>query len=193
MPDRVPPEVSPENCAAPRDAVESRVRRGMAARRAERAGEALRHMKAAAALAREHDDPVALARALHGRANVERDLGRLDVALRLYREAVPLCRRGDDPLALAHTVRHLGDVLRETGDLREAERCYAEALALYRAHPAPRALDFANAVRPMAILRETLGERDAARALWREARDLYRKAGVEAGVAESSARLGRLG
>ena len=107
---------TPEGGAAgtgqdPRGAVESHFQRGMAARRAERPAEALRQMKAAIALARAHDDPVALARALHGRANVERDMGRLDVALRLYREAVPLCRRGADPLALAHTVRHLGDLL----------------------------------------------------------------------------------
>lgn len=178
---------------SPRDAVESLFRQGMAARREHRPGEALRHMKAAVALAREHADPVALARALHGRANVERDRGRLDAALRLYREAIPLCRRGDDPLALAHTVRHLGDVLREKGNPREAERCYDEALAIYRAHPASPTLDFANAVRPLAILRETLGEHDEARALWRQARELYREAGVEAGVAESSAHLARLG
>lgn len=177
----------------PRGAVESLFQRGMAARREGRPTEALRHMKAAVALAREHDDPVALARALHGRANIERDLGRTDAALRLYREAVPLCRRGNDPLALAHTVRHLGDVLRELGDVAGAEPCYAEALALYRAQPSAPVLDVANALRPLAILRETLGEHDEARTLWREARDLYAEAGVEAGVAESTARLGRLG
>ncbi|WP_419940729.1 tetratricopeptide repeat protein [Candidatus Palauibacter sp.] len=165
----------------------------MGARREGRPDEALRHMQAAVALAREHDDPVALARALHGRANVERDRGRRDLALRLYREAVPLCRQGDDPLALAHTVRHLGDVLRELGDLTGAEPCYAEALALYRAHPSPPKLDLANAVRPLALLREALGEHEEARALWREARDLYRDAGIEAGVSESSAHLERLG
>ncbi len=150
-------------------------------------------MEAAVALARRHDDPVALARALHGRANVERDRGRREVALRLYREAVPLCRRGDDPLVLAHTVRHLGDVLREMGDLEGAEPCYTEALALYRVHSSPPLLDVANAVRRMAILRETRDEREEARALWREARDLYREAGIEAGVSESSAHLEHLG
>lgn len=177
----------------PRRAVESLFRRGMAARREGRPTKALRHMKAAIALAREHDVPVALARALHGLANVERDRGRTDAALRLYREAVPLCRRGDDPLVLAHTVRHLGDVLRELGAAAAAEPCYAEALALYRAQPSAAVLDVANAVRPLAIVRETLGEHDEARALWREARDLYREAGVEAGVAESAAHLARLG
>lgn len=116
-------------------------------------------------------------------------MGRRDAALRLYREAVPLCRRGDDPLVLAHTVRHLGDVLREIGDLEGAEPCYTEALALYRAHPSPPLLDVANAVRRMAILREALGENEHARALWREARELYREVGIEAGVSESAAHL----
>ena len=176
----------------PRQAVEALFRRGMTARREGRPADALRHMTAAVALGREHDDPVALARALHGLANIERDRGRSDAALRLYREAVPLCRQGDDPLVLAHTVRHLGDVLRKMDRLAEAEPCYAEALVLYRAHPSPPTLDVANAVRRMAILRERLDERGAARALWREARDLYREAGIEAGVSESSTHLDRL-
>lgn len=183
----------PASGDAPRDAVEPLIRRGMAARREDRPDEAMRHMKAAVALARFGGDPLALARALHGQANVERDLGRLDAALQLYLEAVPLCRRGDDPLVLAHTVRHLGDVLRKMGDLRAAGRCYAEALALYRTDPAAPPLDVANAVRPAAILCEALGEAGEARALWREAGELYGRAGVEAGVSESAARLERLG
>jgi len=178
---------------APRDAVESLIRRGMAARREDRPDEAMRLMKAAVALARFGEDPLARARALHGLANVERDLGQLDVALRLYLEAVPLCRQGDDPLVFAHTVRHLGDVLRELGDLEKAGRCYAEALAVYRADPDAPPLDVANAVRPAAMLCEALGEADQARALWREAGELYRRAGVEAGVSESAAHVERLG
>lgn len=184
---------APAATHAPREAVESLFRRGMAARRNGRPGEAMGHMKAAVRLARAHDDPVALARALHGRANLERDLGRTAAALRLYREAVPLCRRGEEPLVLAHTLRHLGDVLRELDDLEGAEPCYAEALALYRATPSPPVLDLANAVRRMAILREASGEDEEARTLWREAGELYREAGIEAGVSESATHLRRLG
>ncbi len=177
----------------PRQAVESLVRRGMAERRAKRSAEAMRQMKAAVALARAHDDPVALARALHGAGERRTRHGAPRCRLRLYREAVPCCRRGDDPLALAHTVRHLGDVLRKKGDLGEAASRYAEALALYRARPSPPPLDVANALRPLALLRERLGEGKEARALWREARDLYHQAGVEAGVSECLARLDDLG
>ena len=189
----MPEGVPPENGDAPRDVVESLVRQGMAARRADRPEEAMRHMKAAVALARFGEDPVALARALHGQANVERDMGRLDMAMRLYLEAVPHCRRGDDRLVHAHTVRHLGDFLREMGELEKAGRCYAESLPLYRADPAAPPLDVANAVRSAAILCEALDEADQARLLWREAHDLYREAGVEAGVSESTAHLQRLG
>ncbi|MYE35371.1 MAG: tetratricopeptide repeat protein [Gemmatimonadales bacterium] len=189
----MPDGTSPETGTGPRDAVESLIRRGMAARREDRPDEAMRHMKAAVALARRGEDPLALARALHGQANVERDRGRLDAAMRLYLEAVPLCRRGDDRLVHAHTVRHLGDVLREMGDLDKAGRCYAEALPLYRADPAAPPLDAANAVRSAATLCEALDEPDQARQLWLEAHGLYREAGVEAGVSESTAHLERLG
>ena len=185
--------VPPETGDAPRAVVESLFQQGMAARWADRPDEAMRHMKAAVSLARFGDDPVALARALHGQANVERDMGRLDMAMRLYLEAVPHCRRGDDRLVHAHTVRHLGDVLRKMGEIEKARRCYAEALPLYRADPAAPPLDVANAVRSAAILCEALDEAGQARQLWHEAHGLYREAGVEAGVSESSAHLERLG
>ena len=188
MPDRNPPETDD----SPRDPVESLLQRGMAARREDRPDEAMRHMKGAVALARFGKDPLALARALHGQANVERDRGEARAAVALYLEAVPLCRQGDDPLLLAHVARHLGDVLRELGDLEKAERCYAEALAVYRADPAAPPLDVANAVRSAALLREAQDGVDEARLLWTEAQDLYGKAGVEAGVSESAARLERL-
>ena len=89
-------------------------------------------------------------------------------------------------------MRHLGDVLRQLGDLTKAERCYAEALAAYRADPAAPPLDAANAVRSAAILSEARDEPDQARQLWREALDLYRRAGIEAGVSESASHLERL-
>ncbi|MCY3699535.1 MAG: tetratricopeptide repeat protein [Gemmatimonadetes bacterium] len=189
MTDSVPPETG----AALRDVVESLVRKGMTARLEDRPDDAMRHMKAAVALARRGEDPLALARALHGQANVERDRGEARAAVALYLEAVPLCRQGDDPLVFAHTVRHLGDVLRELGDLTKAARCYAESLAVYRADPAAPPLDVANAVRSAAILCEAQDDPDQARLLWTEARDLYRRAGVEAGISESATRLERLG
>jgi len=104
-----------------------------------------------------------------------------------YEEAVALFREVDEPLVLAHTIRHLGDVYQEQGRPDLAEPCYHEALGLYRSHEDGPSLDFANAVRSLAVLRW-----EQTRTLWEEARDLYVAVGVEAGVKESSARVAAL-
>jgi tetratricopeptide (TPR) repeat protein len=125
---------------------------------------------------------------------IERDLGRSEAARPLYEEAVSLCRGQSDALRLAHTVRHLGDLHQDAGRLGLAEPCYEEALALYRGSGhTPPPLDLANAIRPLAILRERAGNVVEAAGLWREARDLYLAVNVRAGVAECSNHLNQLG
>ena len=74
-----------------------------------------------------------------------------------------------------------------------AESCYHEALALYRRDEQTSPIDLANAIRPLAILKDDAGEKEEAKQLWKEARDLYATVNVQEGVAESSARLARLG
>jgi len=138
-------------------------------------------------------NPEERVRALKARGQIERNLGHRDEALRLYEEALALCRAGDDPLALAHTVRHVGDIHREGGRADLALTCYDEALAIYRANERTRPLDLANAIRPLAILKEQAGDPEGAKRLWEEARDLYASANVSQGVAESTKRLERLG
>ena len=126
--------------------------------------------------------------------HVEQDAGRHEAALACYEQSVAAARRADDPLRLAHAVRHLGDVHRHGGRLAEAEACYEEVLSLYARHAAgAAALDHANALRPMAILKEELGQVGQARLLWKHARDLYSAVGIEAGVAECADHLARLG
>lgn len=134
-----------------------------------------------------------LVTALGKLGHAEEDAGRDDAALACRDEAVAVARRAGHPMTLAHAVRHLGDLHRKAGRLAGAEACYAEALALYGGHDDPPALDYANALRPMAILKETLGRTDEARTLWRRARDLYGAIPVEAGVAECTEHLARLG
>ena len=68
-----------------------------------------------------------------------------------------------------------------------------EALDIYRREPEANPLDLANALRPFAILREKIGDFEGARAFWREARELYESLTIEAGVAEASQALARLG
>ncbi len=152
------------------------------------------HLVAASDICRAVGADQELSVALGKLGHVEQDAGRREAALACYEESVAAARRADDPLRLAHAVRHLGDVHRHAGRLAKAEACYGEALSLYARHAAgPAALDHTNALRPMAILKEELGQVDQARLLWKRARDLYSAVGVEAGVAECADHLARLG
>ena len=125
--------------------------------------------------------------------HAEENAGRVDDALACYDEAVAVARGADHRLPLAHALRQLGDLHRKAGRPAPAEACYAEALALYGAHDEPPPLDHANALRPMAILKEEQGRVDEARTLWQRARELYGVASIEAGVAECTEHLDRLG
>ena len=125
--------------------------------------------------------------------HAEENAGRDDAALACYEEAVAVARRADHRLPLAHALRQLGDLHRKAERLTAAEDCYTEVLALYGAQDAPPPLDHANALRPMAILKEALGQVDEARTLWQRARELYGAASIEAGVDECTDHLTRLG
>jgi tetratricopeptide (TPR) repeat protein len=162
------------------------------ARREHRLADARRDFAEALVLCRRTGERQDLLRALKGLGQIERDLGRVAAARPLYEEAVALCRETEDPLVLAHTVRHLGDIHRDAARMDLAEPCYQEALALYRSTERTATLDLANAVRPLAILKEAVGSTEEARQLWREARDLYTVAAVEEGAVECSQRLDRL-
>jgi tetratricopeptide (TPR) repeat protein len=161
------------------------------ARKEHRLADAHRDLTEAVSLYRQTGTRCELIWALKALGQIERDLGRRETARPLYEEAVALCREDGDAIALAHTVRHLGDIYLDAGDLAHAEPCFNEALALYRSHEHAK-LDLANAIRPLAILKDAVGDVEAARLLWEEARDLYEAASVPQGVAECSARLARL-
>lgn len=163
---------------------EDRIARAAAARRAGRSEDALKEYRAAIAEARG-----SLALALAGAGQAERDLGDAGAALACYAEAAAVQRAIGDTDRVAHNLRHMADIHADAGRYDAALPLYEEALALYRAQPATHPLDLANALRGMAIAAEALRGRDAARALWREARDLYRGEGVEAGVRECERRL----
>ena len=174
------------------DTAEKLIRRAYRARREHRPADAHRDFGEAVSLCRQSGTRRDLVRALKGLGQIERDLGRGDAARPLYEEAVALCRGEGDPLALAHTVRHLGDIHQDAGRLELAEPCYVEALTIYRCEEGTDTLDLANAVRPLAILKEAVGEVEEARRLWEEAKELYMAVDVAGGVEESSARLERL-
>jgi tetratricopeptide (TPR) repeat protein len=162
------------------------------ARREGRHDEAERGLRDAVDVSRRSGSRLQLIDALKRLAHVLHDARQGEQALPLYEEALALSREEGDALVLAHTVRHLGDLHRGAGRLADAERCYAEALSIYRSAPEPPALDFANALRPAALLKEEQGDTGGARALWSEARAHYDAAGIEPGVEECSRRLARL-
>ena len=177
-----------------KNAIEELITRAAQLRRDRNPTDAAREWAEAVDLSRQRNDIPSLIRCLKGSAETERDLGRNREAGNLYEEAVSLCRtQNDNALLLAHTVRHLGDVRRHIGQEEGAQRCYQEALDLYRREPKANPLDLANTLRPFAILKEKMGDFEGARALWREARDLYESLTIEAGVAEASKALARLG
>lgn len=154
--------------------------------------EARRKLVESASICREIGTQRELGQALHKLGHVEWGLRHLVRARELYEEALSIARAQGEPLAVAHEVRHLGDMHREAGRLEDAEACYEEALLLYRRHAKPPALDFANAIHPLAKLKEDAGLVEEARGLLEEARDLYDAAGVRMGVADCSKRLARL-
>jgi tetratricopeptide (TPR) repeat protein len=162
------------------------------ARRQGRPAEAENGLLHAIAISRQTGPRLDLIRGLKGLAHVVLDLGQHERALPLYEEAVALSRQEQDPLLLAHTVRHLGDLHRKAGRVDDADRCYREALALYREAPELPPLDFANALRPAALLKEATGDEIGAHQLWAEARGFYDAAAVPQGVAECARHMARL-
>jgi hypothetical protein len=80
----------------------------------------------------------------------------------------------------------------DAGRLELAEPCYHEALTSYRGNERTAPLDLANAIRPLAILKEQKGEVKEARSLWTDAKALYAAVDVHAGVAESSRHIAHL-
>jgi tetratricopeptide (TPR) repeat protein len=143
--------------------------------------------------ARAGGNRLALANALKELGNIERRPPQLrEASNRTFAEAAELYRELEMPLEAAWVKRHIGINLEYAGRLEEAERYYDEALALYRKHSAEDDLNYANAVRYPAVIKERLGKKDESAKLWEEAHDRYarvRSDGLGEGVAEAAAWL----
>ena len=117
-------------------------------------------------------------------AKSARRQGRLSDATALYEEAAESFRAEQQPARWAHALRHAAEFALRAGDsvtgLREARM----VIEYYRITP-PTALEMANALRVMAMAEAAAGELDNAMTHWREARGLYRDAGVADGVLEA--------
>jgi tetratricopeptide (TPR) repeat protein len=131
------------------------------------------------------NDQASLAAAFCGLAQAEVDIGNCDAAQHQYALAATLYRRIGPPERLAYAVRHEADVLRKLKKFEEARGLYLAAETIYRQQTPEPTLDLANTLRGLALLDEVSGGAGEAIALWRQARELYAKANVPAGVEES--------
>jgi tetratricopeptide (TPR) repeat protein len=163
--------------------------RGYKARRENRIADSRAIFIKAVRSAAEEGDRPSLAEALCGLAQAERDIGNLEAAHLHYAGAATLYREIGPPLRLAYALRHEADVYREESRPAEAEPLYLEAEKIYRQQGDDAALDLANTLRGLALVKESSAKPDASRSLWQEARQLYAKCNVEAGVAECDAKL----
>lgn len=158
--------------------------RGYQARREDRIGDSRAVFIEAVRRAAIEADRPSLAEALCGLAQAERDIGNPQAASHHYANAAVLYRQVGPPARLAFAIRHEADVLREMCKPAEAEPLYLEAEGIYRQLGEKATLDLANTLRGLALVNESAAKMDASKALWREARELYAKCNVEAGVAE---------
>lgn len=162
---------------------------GWEAAREGRHGDARDLFAQAVAESRFSPDRSVKARALKALGKMERDLKRPVTALHNYREAAAIYRELGDLLTWAHTVRHVADILRDQKQMQESAAAYEEALGVYRTRPDRNGLDYANALRGFALLKDAMGNHDEALLLWRGAVPLYEAAGVAPGVAECQSHI----
>ncbi|HUU33382.1 MAG TPA: tetratricopeptide repeat protein [Vicinamibacterales bacterium] len=172
--------------------LEEHLRAAVAARRADRAEDAWRHLLAAEAICRSTGRRRDLVTTLAGMAQLHRDAADFASALPLYEEAVVHAQQLRNPTVLARALRHLGEVHLELRQFERAQQHLRDAIDLYRLEPDAPPLELANAVRPLAICLERQGAVDESRRFWTEARDLYASLGIEPGVTECEAGLARL-
>ena len=165
--------------------------RGYQARREDRLADSRAIFLKAVRSAAEEGDRPSLAEALSGLGQAERGIGNLEAARHHYAGAAVLYRQIGPPERLAYAIRHEADILREACLPAEAEPLYLEAEGIYRQQGEVAALDLANTLRGLALVNESLGRRDASRLLFEQARELYAKCNVEAGVAECNKKLSK--
>lgn len=140
--------------------------------------------------ARTSGDKLTLAKALKALGDIERRPPFLrETANETFAEAADLYRELGLPFEEAWVLRHIGINHEYAERLPEAEKYYDASLNLFRQHATADSLDYANAVRYPAVIKNRVGKRDESTQLWIEAVQRYDKAGISAGVAEAAAWL----
>jgi tetratricopeptide (TPR) repeat protein len=163
--------------------------RGYKARREGRAADSRAIFLKAVRSAAEDGDRPDLAEALCGLGQAERDIGNLPASRHHYQGAAVLYREIGPSASLAFALRHEADIVRELCLPAEAEPLYLEAEGIYRQQGEAAELDLANTLRGLALVYESSGRADASKPLFEQARALYAKCKVQAGVAECEEKL----
>ena len=172
---------------------ESLLEYGLEAKREHRLKHARSLFRKALDESRSSEDRELRARLYVELAYIELGLGELEHARTHYLKAAEIHRELGHVLRSVHAARHAADILREQGKGEEAGQLYSEVLETYRASSDASRLDLANAIRGLALLKTQMGAGGEARALWEEARDLYRSEDIPAGVEECTRQIASLG
>ncbi|CCH29668.1 BTAD domain-containing putative transcriptional regulator [Actinosynnema sp. NPDC047251] len=133
---------------------------------------ALEHSVRALDLFRALGEPVGEADALNDVGWYAAQLGEYDTARDHCRAALALYRRHDDQAGEAAASDSLGYIAHHTGAHAEAVHHYERALTLYRDHG--NTFSVANTLDDLGHPHLALGRPDLARAVWREALELFR-------------------
>lgn len=140
--------------------------------------------------ARVTGNKLALANALKDLGNIERRPPQLrEDANRTFTESAELYRELKMPLEAAWVIRHIGINHEYAELLAEGEKNYDESLELFRQHADEDDPNYANTVRYSAVIKNRVGKREEARALWEEAVRRYDAMEQPLGVAEGAAWL----
>jgi tetratricopeptide (TPR) repeat protein len=114
--------------------------------------------------------------------------GKAEAAESAYHRAAEVA--GPDEAGLrAHALRHAAELAIERGAEADALEAAQDALKTYLSLAEAPMLDVANAFRVRALAWASVGRAKKAAQDWQEARDIYERLGISAGVAECDARL----
>ena len=135
------------------------------------------------------DDYNSFGRVFHIYMQFESDHNKLSKALEYCQQSLNFYRKANKLDKVAHSIRHLADLQRRLGKNSVAESNYREAIDIYRNNPQTDTGDLANALRGFALVLEQLNKITEAMSVWEEARELYHKCGIQAGVDEAEDKL----
>ena len=108
-------------------------------------------------------------------ANIYFDLGRNKKSLESYKNALSLAEVDSEEEQIAHITRHIADVECEIGDLKSSLSNYQKALNYYKKNVSKYSLNYANAIRGFAYLKEKMVDYSDAKKLYKEAMSIYEK------------------